>query len=728
MFLQTVNIGSISANFTDIVRYILFIRYQLLILIALVVIGYGGRKSPLFRGLFLLSNWYSISIVFVTSLLCTRACILAILLIINNAPLRYEVDCLLGDNSSGCINISSNDWRTYIPTILIALFIIVPTYIGSKKDLIDSRKSRKERGIIGNKNKVPLEIGLVLGAGIGTILFSIGYLTEIRFNNFVNTTFLKIPFLFLLKFVGLSSLIIGNNLSVVQTSTLSFLIVLFLLHVISGYVLRPDWEGRFLKAPPTMMFALLLFSWSAIILSGLSFIFDYYRLPILVAIPTFSLLVFWLSKGDYFFPVEIIEKSNISEGKNDYFVERINKIPTTNESKNIIVICAAGGGIQAAAWTAKVLSSLEQSVDSFKDSIVLMSGVSGGSAGAMFFLDGFDTDRSDKEDAIVKAAAKESLDATGWGLAHADFWRFIGLGWLIIRDKFRDRGWAIEQNWKESFVSNRNSDYKLSNLREKITDGSLPIPIFNATLVETGTRLLISPLPLDLPSIGNHDAKTTDIFKLYHKNADMNVTTAVRLSASFPYVSPISRAYADNHKLSSIHIGDGGYFDNYGVFSALEWLKSHGLDRDEGYSEKDKKINKVLLLQIVSFPESKENNKQKHISEQKPNNKQNFERRKSPRNGWITSLFGPIFAAINVREGAQKVSADAACKAFSNSANTNQERFVHSTIYFPSLENYNPPLSWKLSQVEIENIQIAWNNISPETTKMIKNFLDDNRT
>jgi hypothetical protein len=54
-------------------------------------------------------------------------------------------------------------------------------------------------------------------------------------------------------------------------------------------------------------------------------------------------------------------------------------------------VAAAGGGIQAAAWTARVLTGLEEICAEkrpgrFVQSLKLLSGVSGGSVGIMYFV------------------------------------------------------------------------------------------------------------------------------------------------------------------------------------------------------------------------------------------------------------------------------------------------------------------------------------------------------
>jgi hypothetical protein len=93
-----------------------------------------------------------------------------------------------------------------------------------------------------------------------------------------------------------------------------------------------------------------------------------------------------------------------------------------------------------------------------------------------------------------------------------------------------------------------------------------------------------------------HINKSVDFNTLY-AGYDIDVVTAARLSATFSYVSPISRYVGENPQ-GNYHIADGGYFDNSGVVTMVEWL-NEWLDPQKGLN-----IKRVLLLQINAFPES----------------------------------------------------------------------------------------------------------------------------
>jgi hypothetical protein len=89
---------------------------------------------------------------------------------------------------------------------------------------------------------------------------------------------------------------------------------------------------------------------------------------------------------------------------------------------------------------------------------------------------------------------------------------------------------------------------------------------FNAMAVESGSRVVLATYAL--PESSAMDLGTLTNFK------NIDVVTAARLSASFPYVTPFPRAAGSDG--TNWHIADGGYWDNHGVMSALEWLRAAG--------------------------------------------------------------------------------------------------------------------------------------------------------
>ena len=88
---------------------------------------------------------------------------------------------------------------------------------------------------------------------------------------------------------------------------------------------------------------------------------------------------------------------------------------------------------------------------------------------------------------------------------------------------------------------------------------------------QTDERSDFLPAESFLHAYGEPDAD--DAADFHHHYADLSLATAARLSATFPYVSSASRlprSFADN----AFHFVDGGYFDNDGTSSVIEFLRS----------------------------------------------------------------------------------------------------------------------------------------------------------
>ena len=156
-----------------------------------------------------------------------------------------------------------------------------------------------------------------------------------------------------------------------------------------------------------------------------------------------------------------------------------------------------------------------------------------------------------------------------------------------------DRGIALEKDWEALRIP-------FSTLREAERSGLIPSLVFSPMTVDDGRRLLISNLdfrfkripddPLRvrdrlLPltrgsSLLNHDEETKlsdysltglEFFKAFPNDSgenDILISTAARMSASFPFVSPAVNLPSE----PPLRVADAGYFDNYGVDVAAAWL------------------------------------------------------------------------------------------------------------------------------------------------------------
>jgi hypothetical protein len=442
-----------------------------------------------------------------------------------------------------------------------------------------------------------------------------------------------------------------------------------------------------------------------------------------------------------------------------------------NEPKSLVVVGASGGGIQASGWMTQVLAGLQDQKlggigEDFTKAIGLISSTSGGSVGSMFYLNQFEKGVLSKgEDGhikqgknrllVVENSTDDWLNSVGWGLAFPDVFRAIGLPWVLqpFRELggdqkpylYLDRGYALEKNWQKTLGGKKPPT--LDDRREQILKGEIPIAVYNTTLVENGRPFYVSSMKFVEGTMANYASESSGKnvdntaldFKTLYNNCgtngdqpcDLALTTAARLSASFPYVTPMARNDRENiikvkddkgntltikvkdgkgndtDFLQNYHIADGGYYDNSGAFTAMNWLNDF---LEYNNSNKDHRINiaKVLILQINAFPED----------DLKLNQQGSL--------GFVVSTIGPLNTLAGIRDATQigrnKIFANLLKDRWGNI------EIKNFTISFPKKDtngkDYNPPLSWRLTERQKMNLVDAWEKDTDirETVECMKDF------
>jgi hypothetical protein len=160
---------------------------------------------------------------------------------------------------------------------------------------------------------------------------------------------------------------------------------------------------------------LIIMLFGCLLTTGAAFLLDYFRIPLVSTLLAVSFFTWWISGADRYYEVKL------SAGLIPPTLEQVAFTSLQPPKKTLVIVTAAGGGIQAAAWTAQVLTGLEQIYgNEFRDSIGVVSSVSGGSVGAMFFLDRWDDLASaDTRKKILDNAMESSLEqgafsSRGW--------------------------------------------------------------------------------------------------------------------------------------------------------------------------------------------------------------------------------------------------------------------------------------------------------------------------
>jgi len=426
--------------------------------------------------------------------------------------------------------------------------------------------------------------------------------------------------------------------------------------------------GRSARVPTLayMLLLLMLLCWG---LTGAAFFLDRYRIPILALVLLVFLLTSFSSHSDHYYHVlEGAREGTLSPGA----------ALRAGGRSCAIVVAANGGGIQAAAWTARVLTGLElkcreefgQQCREFGRSIRYVSSVSGGSVGAMYFVNAYsDQGLPDREalENVVARAEESSLDEIAWGLAYPDLWRPI---FPFLWSQRTDRGKALE-------VALERGDPQLSRRltawREGVQKGWRPATTFNATIADTGERLLFATTDLEPEMYGRRN-----FYDLYPHH-DVSAATAARLSATFPYVSPAARADLGGPRQPQFHAVDGGYYDNYGTATLVEWL-------DSALNQPDNSIEHVLVLEIRGAAL----NKPKGYDTSR---------------GWFYQFFAPLATMLHVRTAAQLSYAEAEVGLIKRIPYLSNTKIDSVVFEFPAED---VPLSWHLTKQQKQNIESAW--------------------
>jgi hypothetical protein len=433
---------------------------------------------------------------------------------------------------------------------------------------------------------------------------------------------------------------------------------------------------------------LVLIFWGCL-LAALTFFVDRFRLPALAVLAGVLGLIAFLGTSDHRFSTVPRQADAVLLTPE----EALSKSPD-----EIIVVAASGGGIQSAAWTSRVLCGLraDPSLPSFEKSVLAISGVSGGSVGAMFYLRCLESPPNDQEPATW--AQDSSLEAVAWGLTHPDLRRIFIPGPATSWSK-SDRGWALER----SLLKSARFDHTNRRLTDTHENPRWPILLLNSTDALTG-----DPVVFTNSQFPNNNARATTHHYLrnFHQTypgRDVLLETAARMSASFPYVSPESRP---DDPATGVHLGDGGYFDNSGVFALSEWLKE---------AVRSGRAKKILFLQLDAFPDSAPLDQ---------------ERAKK----WYYQITSPINTMLEVRSEGQVVRDRVAGEDLKKLLEGSGFQTTWLPVrYAPPQADANgsacpasPPLSWHLTITEQRCIEEAWitkqKELSPQIACFLKGF------
>ena len=467
-------------------------------------------------------------------------------------------------------------------------------------------------------------------------------------------------------------------------------------------------EAEFLVPTVTSIVLLMLLSGWAF--AAVAFFVDRYRTPLFTIAAAMAFITGSRACTDYRVPVK--------GGTGSYELATPGEVLKAFGSEPLVV-AAAGGGIQAGAWTARVLQGLDDRLPgTFKRRVAMISSVSGGSMGALYYGAYF---REPNLQQATQQSLKPSLDDVATSLVGRDVLGVIGLRFGP------DRGAALESSWEQRLPEAGRADATLRQWSETVRDFargrniSAPFPafLFNSTIVESGQPIAFATTQLPTSSYrARFDLDTRQhpavesanrVFRLSPgdgaaaRDVGLKAVTAARLSAAFPYVSPAAALDIDNAE--PFHLVDGGYYDVYGLVALSQWLDD-ALEEMSTTSALPATIGVVIARGLASS-DSALVTRLRSDDPTTPSLDRTIHHQ-----GWRWQLTAPPSTALHARTFAQWAGGVQVVKLLIDKWSARHVQIQPYVFDYPGTDRtpecQSAPLSWKLTAPQQNCIEKAW--------------------
>ncbi|MBY0432875.1 MAG: patatin-like phospholipase family protein [Cyclobacteriaceae bacterium] len=250
----------------------------------------------------------------------------------------------------------------------------------------------------------------------------------------------------------------------------------------------------------------------------------------------------------------------------------------------MVFVCASGGGKRAALWTLNAMQKADSLTGGkMMNQCILITGASGGLIGASYFREiilrhklgepiGPYSKRHRDE------IATDNLNPLIFSLLANDL--FVGFSKFEYAGQrySRDRGYTFEEQL--NLDTENLMDKTISDYQQPEAEAIVPMVILSPTIVNDGRKLYIAAQPvsymnaeiLNFPLYTNPKLSGVDFQKMfaYHGGSDLRFLSALRMSATFPYITPNTTLPTS----PPIQIMDAGISDNFGITDAIRFLYS----------------------------------------------------------------------------------------------------------------------------------------------------------
>ncbi len=322
----------------------------------------------------------------------------------------------------------------------------------------------------------------------------------------------------------------------------------------------------------------------------------------------------------------LASQKNIEDDKK-YFLEVLNKWKArqTEERPVLYIINTSGGGSRSAAFTMNALQRLDSIFDGrLMQKTFLMNGASGGMLGAAYFRELY---YQKQNGARINLQDKQYTANISRDLLNPLFSSFVSRDMIGPVQKFerngfeyaKDRGYAFEQKLNENI--NGVLSRSLKEYAAPEANAEIPTMLFNSVITRDGRKMIIGTHPMrflmrpeaDSTKIMQVDPDAVDFNSFFNKQDAMhvNILSALRMNATFPYVLP--NVWLPTNPI--IDVMDAGLRDNFGQEGCLrfisvfkEWLELNTRKvvllqiRDRSLGDWDKPYESNNLISLMTKP------------------------------------------------------------------------------------------------------------------------------
>ncbi|SDD02364.1 Patatin-like phospholipase [Algoriphagus faecimaris] len=266
----------------------------------------------------------------------------------------------------------------------------------------------------------------------------------------------------------------------------------------------------------------------------------------------------------------------------EHFIQILNNWKSHQEDSlpKLVLVASSGGGQRAALWTLHVLQTIHSISDGkISKQTELMTGASGGVIGAAMFRELYLQSLSNPEINLTDSLYREQISADN--LNPIIFTLLVND--LLIRNQYfeyggyrhlKDRGFAFENQL--NINTQGLLDKPLKAYKEPEFSGKIPLLPVTALITNDGRKLVISPHSMSflgtsiLGKTGESEKKqSVDFLRFFkaQKSENLRFLTALRMSATFPFITPNVQLPSD----PTMETMDTGLSDNFGIQDALRF-------------------------------------------------------------------------------------------------------------------------------------------------------------